>query len=83
VIGDRVDMGHNVQMTVNKEVVIEEEVNMASRRPNLRFRCATPRCWRPACPEPLRLSMRSSRFASAARPDCAALTRAGFLYVGI
>ncbi|MBL8232072.1 MAG: acyltransferase [Bryobacterales bacterium] len=30
IIHDRVDIGHNVQILVNKEVVIEEEVNIAS-----------------------------------------------------
>ena len=30
VVGDRVDIGHEIQMTVNREVVIEEEVNIAS-----------------------------------------------------
>lgn len=30
IIKDRVDLGHNVFITVNKEVIIEEEVNIAS-----------------------------------------------------
>lgn len=30
VIGDRVDIGHNVVFVVNKEIVIEEDVNVAS-----------------------------------------------------
>jgi len=30
VIGDRADIGHNVIITVNREVIIEEEVNIAS-----------------------------------------------------
>jgi acetyltransferase-like isoleucine patch superfamily enzyme len=30
IIGDRVDLGHNVIISVNREVVIEEEVNIAS-----------------------------------------------------
>ena len=30
ILKDRVDVGHNVQITVNKEVVIEEDVNIAS-----------------------------------------------------
>src|SRR3569833_909238 len=30
IIRDRADIGHNVQITVNKEVVIEEDVNIAS-----------------------------------------------------
>lgn len=30
IIGDRVDLGHNVMISVNREVVIEDEVNIAS-----------------------------------------------------
>jgi acetyltransferase-like isoleucine patch superfamily enzyme len=30
VLGNRVDIGHNVSFTVNKEIVIEDDVNVAS-----------------------------------------------------